>query len=119
LSLQFNVRVFTGHQDAIRDIILLPHFGYVASCSVDGTVLIWNYVTGETLQKYHHDKHLRCLLLLRAKGVLLAGTEDGQIVSFFLPSQVRLCFSFCDPLSLFFDFLFFILPSHAPSFFPL
>lgn len=36
-----------GHKDIVTDLLMLPKLQYLASCSLDKKVILWDTITGE------------------------------------------------------------------------
>lgn len=45
------LQVLTGHERTVTGLELLPGSGNLVSCSLDGTLLVWDYVAGTVLHK--------------------------------------------------------------------
>jgi len=84
----FLVATLSGHSLAVRDLILVPTVGLLVSCSFDGHILVWDYVSQEVVLKLHHQKEFRCLLFNEQEKQLYAGTEQDNIMIIQLPPQL-------------------------------
>eukprot|EP00002_Diphylleia_rotans_P021446 TRINITY_DN4172_c0_g1_i1.p1 TRINITY_DN4172_c0_g1~~TRINITY_DN4172_c0_g1_i1.p1 ORF type:complete len:728 (+),score=99.57 TRINITY_DN4172_c0_g1_i1:43-2226(+) len=82
------LRKLSGHTGPIRDMILLPECGHVASCSEDMTIRIWDYSAERVLMAWSFSQDLACLGYWNARKVLWAGCETGAIISFELPEEI-------------------------------
>ena len=77
----------------VRDLLVLPT-GHLVSCSLDGTILLWDYTAETVVQRFiQPKKQFRCLLYNHAAKQVYAGTEEADIivVPFALPQPVRTC----------------------------
>lgn len=45
------LKVLRGHTRSVTGLEVLPSSGNLASCSLDGTLLVWDYVTATVLHK--------------------------------------------------------------------
>jgi len=72
----------TGHSMPVTALAVIPGSGLVASCSTDGSVVLWSYVTGQILRKLSQPRPLYSIAFSRATRQLLVGCDDGPILVF-------------------------------------
>lgn len=41
-----------GHKDIVTELLMLPKLQYLASCSLDKKVILWDTITGEQKRVY-------------------------------------------------------------------
>jgi WD40 repeat protein len=72
------VRAFQGHTDRTRYVAFSPDNKWLASTSVDGTLRVWDMVTGQTMRVLSgEDKKGFAKVLFSPDSKLLAGVGDG------------------------------------------
>ncbi|GAX81159.1 hypothetical protein CEUSTIGMA_g8592.t1 [Chlamydomonas eustigma] len=83
------LKVLKGHTSSITGLeVLTGCAGQIMSCSLDGTLRFWNYVTGDQLHRYTHHEEIRCLALRADRAEVLVGTNQASILRFPLPAKV-------------------------------
>ena len=45
------LKVLQGHTRAVTGLDVLPSSGNLVSCSMDGSLLVWDYISGEVLHR--------------------------------------------------------------------
>ncbi len=45
------LKVLQGHSRSVTGLDVLPSSGNLVSCSLDGSVLVWDYISGEVLHR--------------------------------------------------------------------
>jgi|EP00945_MAST-04E_sp_MAST-4E-sp1_P003049 WD40 repeat protein len=88
----YELAVFeNAHSKSVQDLLILDDIGYLASCSFDGLIKVWNYAydeetgkTGKMVQQFEHPDQFRCLEYQRTTSHILGGTEQGGVLSFSL-----------------------------------
>ncbi len=70
------LKVLTGHTRCVTGLEMSPHGGHLVSCSLDGSLRLWDYVTGAGLAKFTHHEEMRCLALRTDKAEVLVGTNQ-------------------------------------------
>lgn len=74
------VRCFRGHKQLVTGVAFHPRFGWLASSSYDGSVRLWDVVTGNSLGKLHQFNGLAYGLSITQDGTKLAvGFDEGCI----------------------------------------
>ncbi len=53
------LKVMTGHTRCVTGLALAPRGGHLLSCSLDGTLRLWDYVQGVTVAKFTHHEEMR------------------------------------------------------------
>lgn len=76
------------HEAAVEGLLVVPETGYLATCSTDHTVRVWDYCAGIELKAWRHPEEFRCIALKRSTGHIIAGTDQHHIVSFPLADVV-------------------------------
>jgi WD40 repeat protein len=72
------LRTLRGHTDWIWNVILLEKT-WLASCSEDKTLKIWNYVTGQCLATFEESSPVHCLVSSPSGEWLISGNYAGEI----------------------------------------
>ena len=72
------------HKSPIESLLLVPDNGLLITCSTDKTIRVWDYSVGREVHVWYHSEEFRCIALNRSVSTILAGTEQGHIVSFSL-----------------------------------
>lgn len=77
------LKVLQGHSRSVTGLDVLPSSGNLVSCSLDGSLLVWDYISGEVLHKYQHDvEEFRCLALRHDRPEMLVGTTQANILRY-------------------------------------
>ena len=75
--------VFSQHTRPLRDLLLVPHYGHLVTCGMDGLVCVWDYVHDSILYKFTYSKEdFRCLAFRPSTGQIFIGTEMNKIMVF-------------------------------------
>jgi len=77
------LQILSGHTDIVRHVLRVDD-RLLVSASDDNTAIVWNYQTGECIQKLEgHKRPITCMLLLEdskgAGSLLLTGSSDKSI----------------------------------------
>jgi len=82
------VRTFAGHEDSVNDCALSADGGRVASCSADGSLRVWDAVTGnEILKAEHPEEVVACAL--SADGSQVVALNDTSLRAWDVTSGVE------------------------------
>jgi WD40 repeat protein len=76
-----HVGVLKGHKDSIQDMIIFDN-GLLFSCSYDRKINVWRYHTEEIIESFERNEEFRCLDCIKSYGMLLAGSNDKDILTF-------------------------------------
>ena len=71
-----------GHSRAVTGLEVLPDSGNLVSCSLDGCILVWDYVNTSILQRFEHPSEMLCIALRIDHGEVLVGTNKHDILRF-------------------------------------
>jgi WD40 repeat protein len=63
------MRVFQGHQGAIRSLRISPDGRRLASCGEDGTIKVWDLDSGERLRTLRRDRPYERLNITGVQGL--------------------------------------------------
>lgn len=83
----FLVKTLDEHHLAVRELMVVQG-GSLVSCSFDGQILVWDYVSGAVVKRYTHKNDFRCLLYSPIDNQILAGTEQCNIMTFTFPPEL-------------------------------
>ncbi|CAD6502895.1 BgTH12-02569 [Blumeria graminis f. sp. triticale] len=88
------LRCFSNHQAAISSMVLGHSIGNSNICvssSVDSTIIVWNYLSGQLLRTFLLPKIPLCLGLDPCDRAVFAGLEDGsvQMIEFLTLDSVK------------------------------
>jgi WD40 repeat protein len=72
-------KVFSRHTAALRGIRFSPDGKYIASGSVDSTVMIWKKESGEVVQVLKHPEGVTCLDFSPDGKWIVTGAYDGMV----------------------------------------
>lgn len=86
------VKRFIGHTDKIMDLSYDEASGRLFTCSLDGSVRIWNIASGLLIKKFYLDDHAPALCIAKhpSKEQLLVGGIDRNIYFLDLQEKERL-----------------------------
>ncbi|KAK3282643.1 hypothetical protein CYMTET_9628 [Cymbomonas tetramitiformis] len=84
-----HIKTLQGHQRPVTGIAILEETGHLVSCSLDGSLRIWNYTMGEVLKTFRHKEELRCLAFRPDTNAMLVGTMQDNILLFPLPEDMH------------------------------
>lgn len=76
-----HVGVLKGHKDSIQDMIIFDN-GLLLSCSYDRKINVWRYHTEEVIEQFERKEEFRCLDCIKSYKMLLAGSNDKDILTF-------------------------------------
>ncbi|KAG2492355.1 hypothetical protein HYH03_009303 [Edaphochlamys debaryana] len=77
------LRVLTGHTRSVTGLDVLPSSGNLVSCSLDGQLLVWDYVAGTVLHRFSNDtQEFRCLALRYDRPEVLVGTQQAALLRY-------------------------------------
>ncbi|MEW5314577.1 MAG: hypothetical protein WDW38_006061 [Sanguina aurantia] len=78
-----SLRVLHGHTRCVTGLEVLPRTGHLLSCSLDGSLRRWDYVTGEVLHIHQHvSEEFRCLALRWDKAEVFVGTQQANVLRY-------------------------------------
>lgn len=72
------IRTYSEHNDWAWEVIKLTN-NYLASCSADGTIKIWNTRLKESINTFKERKSIISLTYHRSRRTLISGNIDGEI----------------------------------------
>ncbi|GFR50999.1 hypothetical protein Agub_g13325 [Astrephomene gubernaculifera] len=79
------LKVLSAHKRSVTGLDVLPASGNLVSCSLDGQLLVWDYVAGQVLHRFVHDKEeFRCLALRYDRPEVLVGTMQSSLLRYTL-----------------------------------
>ncbi|GLC46623.1 hypothetical protein PLESTB_001224200 [Pleodorina starrii] len=82
------LKVLSGHRRAVTGLDVLPASGNLVSCSLDGSLLVWDYVAGQVLHRFTHDtEEFRCLALRYDRPEVLVGTMQANLLRYTIHEQ--------------------------------
>ncbi|PNH10255.1 Outer row dynein assembly protein 16 [Tetrabaena socialis] len=77
------LKVLSGHRKSVTGLDVLPSSGNLVSCSLDGQLLVWDYVAGQVLHRFAHDTEaFRCLALRYDRPEVLVGTMQASLLRY-------------------------------------
>ncbi|KAF5831098.1 WD40-repeat-containing domain protein [Dunaliella salina] len=76
------LKVLVGHTRCVTALLSHPTAGYLFSCSLDGSLRIWDYVSGTVLVKYGHHEELKCMTLRADCPEVVVGTNQASILRY-------------------------------------
>lgn len=76
-----HVGVLKGHKSSIQDLLLFDN-GLLFSCAYDKKIHVWRYHTEEIIETFERNEEFRCLDCIKSYNLLLAGTNDKDILTF-------------------------------------
>jgi WD40 repeat protein len=79
-----------GHYETVTGLAVLAETGELISCSEDGSLIFWDYVSREAARKVQHKEALLCLAPRSDRSEVLVGSREGNILRFPLHSKVRM-----------------------------
>jgi len=71
------IKKLQGHTGAVKDITMLTN-GYLASCSNDYSIKLWNLQKGTCLKTLHHLDQVNCIIEA-SNSILISGAFDKTI----------------------------------------
>uniref|UniRef100_A0A7S0MZX6 Uncharacterized protein n=1 Tax=Pyramimonas obovata TaxID=1411642 RepID=A0A7S0MZX6_9CHLO len=83
------IKTLVGHTRPVTGLDMLEETGHLLSCSLDGTLKVWNYTMGACLLQFEHAMEFRCLAYRADHNEALVGTSDDSILVFKLPDESR------------------------------
>ncbi|KAG0694713.1 WD40-repeat-containing domain protein [Suillus ampliporus] len=76
------VRVFTGHEDTLKAVAVLPDKARMVTSSADKTLRLWDLENGVSLKKMKgHRKSARAVAVSRDGRLIASGDEDGELIA--------------------------------------
>jgi len=76
------VDTLSAHKQSLQYLMMLSN-GFLVSCAYDHKIHIWDYTTGEIKETLKRKKEeFKCMDVLEESNILLAGTNDKNIVTF-------------------------------------
>jgi len=66
-----------GHTDSVQDIILLTN-GYLASCSADNSIKLWNLTEGTCVKTLNGQTFINCIVEA-ANSILISASQNNSI----------------------------------------
>ena len=79
-QLEATRQVLEGHTESVRDVAWSPDGAYLASASWDGTILIWDISTGESVNLLAHDGNMVSNVAWSPDGRLIASSYDKTVI---------------------------------------
>mmetsp|Transcript_30067 Transcript_30067/g.77977 ORF Transcript_30067/g.77977 Transcript_30067/m.77977 type:complete len:848 (-) Transcript_30067:359-2902(-) len=76
------LKVLVGHTRCVTALLTHPAAGHLFSCSLDGSLRIWDYVSGTVLLKYGHHEELKCMTLRADCPEVVVGTNQASILRY-------------------------------------
>lgn len=76
-----HVGMLKGHKDSIQDLLLFDN-GLLFSCAYDKKINVWRYHTEEVIETFERNEEFRCLDCIKSYKMLLAGSNDKDILTF-------------------------------------
>ncbi|NMG21658.1 beta-propeller domain-containing protein [Brasilonema bromeliae] len=74
------LRTLSGHNNEVRAIALTPDGKYVISGSLDSTLKVWNWQTGEEVRTLRgHDEEVRAIALTPDGKYVISGSSDETL----------------------------------------
>ena len=74
-----NVKMFQAHKEPVRCLTFAPTDKKFASCSDDGTIRIWDFLTCKEEKTLRgHGSDVKCVDWHPTKGLLASGSKDNQ-----------------------------------------
>lgn len=70
-----------AHEHAVQALVFMPESGVLLSCSQDREVVCWIYQKGRVLERFSKTEDLLCMEYIGEEGVLMLGTESGNILT--------------------------------------
>lgn len=88
---------FLGHTYGVNCVCFSPFGTVIASCSTDGTVILWNAETGEQITQLQHPSQsaIRTCCFSPSSALLATGSDDETVILWDIStrSSVRYCFN--------------------------
>ncbi|GIL56264.1 hypothetical protein Vafri_11611 [Volvox africanus] len=82
------LKVLQAHRRSVTGLDVLPASGHLVSCSLDGQLLVWDYVSGQLMHRFTHDtEEFRCLALRYDRPEVLVGTLQANILRYTIHEQ--------------------------------
>ncbi|KXZ44857.1 hypothetical protein GPECTOR_61g810 [Gonium pectorale] len=79
------LKTLVHHRRPVTGLDVLPSSGNLVSCSLDGQLLVWDYVAGQVLHRFAHDtEEFRCLALRYDRAEVLVGTQQASLLRYAL-----------------------------------
>lgn len=76
------LKTLEGHKGTVTALKVLTSSGHLVSCSIDGCVMLWDYITGDIILQHRHKEELLCLALRCDADEIITGTRQGNILRF-------------------------------------
>ncbi|PNW82472.1 hypothetical protein CHLRE_06g280350v5 [Chlamydomonas reinhardtii] len=77
------LKTLKGHTRNVTGLDVLPSSGNLVSCSLDGQLLVWDYVSGTVLHRFTHEmEEFRCLALRYDRPEVLVGTVQASLLRY-------------------------------------
>ncbi|XP_065225352.1 uncharacterized protein Wdr33 isoform X2 [Planococcus citri] len=74
-----NVKMYQGHREAVRGVSFSPTDNKFVSCSDDGTVRLWDFVTCNEERIFRgHGADVKCVHWHPYKSLVASGSKDNQ-----------------------------------------
>ncbi|GMH37101.1 hypothetical protein BSKO_04974 [Bryopsis sp. KO-2023] len=74
------LKTLQGHKGTVTGLVILKASGHLVSCSVDGFVMVWDYVSGDMIRRHHHDEEVLCIALRYDVDEIMVGTRQSNIL---------------------------------------
>lgn len=84
------LKTLEGHKGTITGVSVMCSSGHLVSGSLDGCIMVWDYVAGKVLRRHNHCEELLCLALRFDADEIIAGTRQGNILQFSAGESVGL-----------------------------
>ena len=79
-SLDIKQKSFIGHKNEVNSICLSPNGKYMASCSVDKTIKLWDYISGKELYTFSgHSNGVFNVKFFSDSRYILSASNDNSI----------------------------------------
>ncbi|KAG2447723.1 hypothetical protein HYH02_007183 [Chlamydomonas schloesseri] len=77
------LKTLKGHTRSVTGLDVLPSSGNLVSCSLDGQLLVWDYVGGTVLHRFTHEtEEFRCLALRYDRPEVMVGTVQANLLRY-------------------------------------
>lgn len=76
------LKTLEGHKGTITGLDVLASSGHLVSCSIEGSIMVWDYITGDIILQHKHKEELLCMALRYDVDEIITGTRQGNILRF-------------------------------------